>query len=378
MTTIDGSGLRTFALAALVLFTAHCAPKDRPRPVTQTVAVDSQPFQVVAGSTPDGAPLLGAVAGATRLADGTIVVADRIGNALKFFDAQGRLVRTAGREGGGPGEFRTLNGVKQCAPDSLFATDVGHGVAVLSATGAFTRQFRLPQFAGLVACSREGVLAVVNNGEEEQAPEGVEVRRSRAPLLLADAQGAVTRDLGLVSQLEIHSSGNGWLPIPGGPIATFAVGRERVVVCPTDSGAVGVYTFRGRRLRPIPLDVPPRAPSRAYVERFADQFLAAMPEALKARFRERFLAIPPAEHLPPCSKILMDPDDNVWVVLSALGDSATTLRVFGPDDRVLGDVTVPAALEVLEIGSDYLLASGETPEGEPWVRVYRVRRTAVP
>jgi hypothetical protein len=33
------------------------------------------------------------------------------------------------------------------------------------------------------------------------------------------------------------------------------------------------------------------------------------------------------------------------------------------------------ALSVREIGSDYLLASGETPEGEPWVRMYRVRRS---
>jgi hypothetical protein len=64
------------------------------------------------------------------------------------------------------------------------------------------------------------------------------------------------------------------------------------------------------------------------------------------------------------------------VVLSVLGDSVTTLRVFGRDDRVLGDVSIPAALEIHEIGSDYLLASGETPEGEPWVRMYRVRRTA--
>ncbi|MCX6027426.1 MAG: hypothetical protein NTY23_14415 [Chloroflexi bacterium] len=76
-----------------------------------------------------------------------------------------------------------------------------------------------------------------------------------------------------------------------------------------------------------------------------------------------------------CSNILTDPDDNLWVVLSVLGDSVTTLRVFGPDDRVLGDVSIPAPLDIHEIGSDYLLASGESADGEPWVRMYRVRRT---
>jgi hypothetical protein len=347
--------------------------------VTQAIAVDSQPIQVFEGSTPDGAALFGLVAGATRLADGTIVVADVSSSALKFFDGQGRLARTAGRDGSGPGEFRGLSGIKQCAQDSLFATDAGHGVSVFSATGALVRQFRLPQYAGLVACSRDGVLAVVNSGEEEQEPqEDPEVRRLRTPLVLADARGTQTHELGVVSLGDIHTAGNGWLPQPGTSRAGFAVGRERVVVCPTDSGAIGAYSLRGRRLRPIPLDVPLRAPSRAYVEKFADEFVAAMPATMRAHFKERFLRIPATEHLPPCSSILVDPDDNVWVGLSVLGDSVTTLRVFGRDDRVLGDVTVPAALKVLEIGSDYLLASGESADGEPWVRVYRVRRTAAP
>lgn len=372
------AGRAAAVAAALALATAQCAPKDRPGTVARSIVVDPQPFQVVEGSTPDGAALLGLVAGATRLADGTIVVADFSGSALKFFAGQGRLTRTAGRDGDGPGEFRMLNGVKQCARDSLFATDAGHGVSVFSAGGAFVRQFRLPQYAGLVACSRAGVLAVVNGGEEEQTPQEAEVRRLRAPLLLADVRGTVTHELGMVYLYDIHTAGNGWLPRPGTSRAGFAVGRERVVVCPTDSGAIGAYSLRGRRLRPIPLDVPLRAPSRAYVERFADEFLAAMPATMRARFRERFLQIPATEHLPPCSNTLMDPDDNVWVVLSVLGDSVTTLRVFGRDDRVLGDVNVPAALKVLEIGSDYLLASGESAEGDPWVRVYRVRRTAAP
>lgn len=359
----------------LVLPSAQCARKDLPSTVAQSIAVDPQPIQVVEGSAPDGTPLLGLVAGATRLPDGTVIVGDFSSSTLKFFDAQGRLTKTAGRDGSGPGEFRWLRDVKQCAGDSLFATDTGHGVSVFSAAGVFARQFRLPQFAGLVACSPGGVLAVVKSGEEEQPPAGVEVWRMRAPLVLADARGTLTRELGVVSLYDIHTSGNGWLPRPGGPRATFAVGRERLVVCPTDSGEIGTYTLRGRRLRPIPLDVQPRAPSRAYVEKYADDFLAAMPVAAKARFRERFLAMPPAEHLPPCSKVLMDPDDNVWVVLSFPADSVTTLRVFGPDDRVLGNAMVPAGMNVLEVGSDYLLGSGESAEGEPWVRVYRVRKT---
>jgi len=365
-------------LAAVFVALAVCrCSREAPRATAaQAFAIDSQPLVSIAGSAPDGAPLLGLIGRSTRLADGTIVVADYTSSTLKFFDGQGRLIRTIGRAGGGPGEFQMLNAVRRCDGDSLFATDAAHGVSVFNSGGAFVRQFRLPQFARLTACSPGGVLAVVNEGEEEQPDIGKEVRRVRAPLVLADPRGEVIRELGMVSLYDIHSAGSGWLPQPGSAQAAFAVGRERMLVCPNDSDAVGVYGIRGKGRRPIPLAVPPRAPTRAYVEKVADRFLAATPVgAFRDRLRERFLALPPAEHLPPCSNILVDPDDNVWVVLSALGDSVTSLRIFGPDDRLLGDLTVPAALDVHEIGADYLLGSGETAEGEPWVRVYRVSRT---
>ncbi len=268
-----------------------------------------------------------------------------------------------------------LNGTRQCDGDSLFATDAAHGVSVFTAAGAFVREFRLPQFARLVACSRAGVLAVVKSGEEEQPDVSPELRRIRAPLALADPRGEMTHELGMMSLYDIHAAGNGWLPQPGSARTAFAVGTARMAVCPTDAGAVGIYSIQGKPQGAIPLDVAPRVPSRAFVEKFADGFLALMPPALKPRFRERFLQIPLPEHLPPCSNILIDPADNVWVVLSFPGDSVTTLRAFRPDDRLLGDVTVPAELDVHEVGTDYLLGSGETADGEPWVRVYRLRRT---
>jgi hypothetical protein len=297
-------------------------------------------------------------------------------SALRFFDPAGRLVRSVGRQGNGPGEFGALNGVLRCDGDSLFATDAAHGVSVFTAAGAFVRGIALPQFARLVACSSEGVLVVLESGQASQPQPGDRVSRVRTPVALSDRRGAITHELGDIAFYDVAQSGGGWLPQPGSPHTSFAVGRERLVVCPNDSGAVGVYSLRGRPLRPIPLDVPPRVPSRTYIEELADRMLAAMPVALKATFRQRLLEIPPAAHLPPCSKVLTDPDGDVWVILSVLGDSVTTLRVFGPDDRLLGDVTVPVEMDVLEIGSDYLLGSGEDADGEPWVRVYQVRRTA--
>jgi hypothetical protein len=356
-----------------VALQAYAAPSR-----AQSYVIDPRPTWTVQGTAPDGVPVFGRVAGATRLGDGAIVVADGSANALRFFDALGRVTRTVGRRGEGPGEFRQLGWVRQCAHDSLFAFDIfPRRISVFSASGRFVRQFLAPGVPDRVACSRHGKLAILGGGRGAQPPEGVTLWRRKGPLSIADTRGILTRELGDVLASEIARAPNGgWLPRLGGPRANIAVARDRVVVCPTDSDAVAVYSLTGVRRRSIPLRVPPRAPSRRDLERLADAEVAlAPPGELRDTVRQRLLRLPAPARLPVCSNVLTDPDENVWVVLSVFGDSVTTLRVFGRDDRVLGDVSIPAALEIHEIGSDYLLASGETPEGEPWVRMYRVRRS---
>ena len=343
---------------------------------SQNVAVDPRPALTLVGTAPDGAPVFGLVAGAVRLADGTIVVGDASSSSLKFFDRRGRLARTAGRHGQGPGEFQLLRRLMQCGPDSVFALDAfGGRVSVFSASSRFVRQSTLPRGASVVACSRNGVLALLK-ADPAVRPEATAVQRLSATLQLADASGAGTRDLGSVTAGEIVASGNGWLPRPGGPDVSIAVGRNRAVACPSDSGAVAAYGLNGVRLPSIPLPGPSRAPSRRFLERSAETVTSAMPAgAFRDSLRQRLMRLPPPATMPPCSKILIDPSGDVWVVLSQPGDSVTSIAVFGDDDHRVGSLTLPAEMEVLEVGLDYLLSSGETGGGEPWVRMYRVRRT---
>jgi hypothetical protein len=295
---------------------------------------------------------------------------------MKFFDRQGRLTATVGRQGEGPGEFQALGAVHQCVQDSLFAIEgLSGSISVFSASGQFARKFQLAGLPYLITCSRHGTLAFLYRRMERPRP-GVTRLHDTGALSITDVHDANTRELGEVSLMEWAEVGRGWLPPPGSGTASLAVTRRRVVACPMDSSALVAYSLTGARLSSVPLRVPRRAPTRRELERSADETVMRMPtSAMRDRARQLLLNLAPPQYLPPCNGLFSDPDDNVWVVLSFPGDSVTTLRAFGPNDRVLGDVSVPAALNVHEIGSDYLLASGETPEGEPWVRMYRVRRT---
>lgn len=72
----------------------------------------------------DGAPSteFSRIAAAVRLTKGEIVVADGATQQLRLFDSQGRFLRSFGRRGAGPGEFRSLNWMGRSG-DTLFVYD---------------------------------------------------------------------------------------------------------------------------------------------------------------------------------------------------------------------------------------------------------------
>ena len=80
------------------------------------------------------------VAGAVRLADGRIVVADGSSGELRFFAHDGTHVRTVGGLGGGPAEFGELSSLMRSPGDTLLAVDRGRQrIAMFTDSGEFAR-----------------------------------------------------------------------------------------------------------------------------------------------------------------------------------------------------------------------------------------------
>src|SRR3990172_11474668 len=61
---------------------------------------------------------LGHIAGATRLSDGRVVVADQSTLQLRFYNASGRL-NSVGGKGQGPGEFKDFGTINRLAGGSI-------------------------------------------------------------------------------------------------------------------------------------------------------------------------------------------------------------------------------------------------------------------
>lgn len=105
--------------------------------------------------------LFGAVMGAVRLSDGTVVVADMQAFALRMFAPDGTHLRTVGGRGDGPGEFATVMGLRRLPGDSLFVVDRGTRWSLFDPGGTFVTSgyFDLTNWASDIYPDIEGVFS---------------------------------------------------------------------------------------------------------------------------------------------------------------------------------------------------------------------------
>ncbi len=131
-------------VGATLAFGSGCGPAGRGADDSTPIqwAVDSTPSLIVGASVDDTTQLFEVVVGATRLPDGQVLVVDRQEQTLHLYSADGTRVRSFGRRGSGPGEYRYPARFWRCG-DSVLVNDIDGAVtSVLSLEGDYGRAFR--------------------------------------------------------------------------------------------------------------------------------------------------------------------------------------------------------------------------------------------
>jgi hypothetical protein len=92
------------------------------------------------------------IRGLTFDADDNIYVNDSHDLVIKIYDRQGKFVKAIGREGGGPGEFQTIDDIHWCGFDNhLYVADRRNNrIAKFSADGTFVTAFNTSKFKARV------------------------------------------------------------------------------------------------------------------------------------------------------------------------------------------------------------------------------------
>jgi hypothetical protein len=352
--------------------------------------VDAEPLVDVGGEEGDANQQFARVADAVRLSDGTLLVADGQVNELRAFDAQGRYLRTLGRAGGGPGEFKGLEKLYLLPGDTVAAFDyMSARLSFFAPTGAFARGVGLgrlekdlpPRPLGVFS---DGSLLVgpMYNPVFNNSPKP---SRDTVPLARYSAAGAQSASLGRVAGEEtvtlVNTSGEGFAMrdrVPFGLATSFAVHGDRLLV-----GDNAKYELVERRpdgavVRLIRRAGEPEAVTEADRAAYLEQRRSAMSQS--DRFREAAERMLKSMPFPPrkghFAGLRMDAEGNAWVERHPAPGADTPWDVFDAEGRLLGTVTTPAGLRVTQIGADFVAGVWKDELDVAHVRVHRIVKPA--
>ncbi len=352
--------------------------------------VDAEPLLDVGGEEGDANQQFARVADAVRLSDGTLLVADGQVNELRAFDAQGQYLRTLGRAGGGPGEFKGLEDLYLLPGDTVAAFDyMSARLSFFAPTGAFARGVGLGRLEKNLP---PRPLGVFSDGSLLVAPmynpvftNSPKPSRDTVPLARFSAAGAQAALLGRVPGEEtvtLASGGsNGFATrssVPFGLATSFAVHGDRLLV-----GDAAKYELVERRpdgavVRLIRRAGEPEAVTEADRAAYLEKRRNAISQS--DRFREaeermiKSLPFPPRKgHF---AGLRMDAEGNAWVERHPAPGGDTPWDVFDAEGRLLGTVTTPAGLRVTQIGADFVVGVWKDELDVAHVRVHRIAKPA--
>lgn len=178
--SLPGRGwtLQVANAVAIVLLTGCSSGPDNEESASRSAEVDLVAAEQVLLDESDEAYVSTLVHGYSRVAfarSGEIAVVDGAGRRLLLFDRSGSLLRWAGREGDGPGEYRNIQHVAWDPEGRLWVSD-NQRITVLDRDLAVDTTFRVvgdADYAGRMVAARGGMLVA----EHGWPVEGPAVRR---------------------------------------------------------------------------------------------------------------------------------------------------------------------------------------------------------
>jgi hypothetical protein len=338
------------------------------------------------------ADLLYRVAGALRTSDGGLAVLNAGTNEVRLYDVSGTLVRTLGREGAGPGEFRFPVSLRRTAGDTAVVWD-----------RQLRRLTRVPLDGGAVSTSQLpapipvalGVDTVPSfpddiwlvGGDRIAATPGFTtqvlgrgrngVRRDTVSLTLIDRAGNVAGSIGPVAGAETLVHNGSSMPFPFGRRLHVAAAADELFVNAGD-GALHVYDATGQLLRTVTLGIEPEPLQESQYREAIERLLSMTDPAARPTVETMLAGVRPPRHRPVVGAMIGG-SDGLWVQRHRLrSDSIQSWLRVDASGAVLARTDLPATAEVLDIGADFVVLLRRDEHGVERISVHPLERAGEP
>lgn len=291
----------------------------------------------------------GKVTGVVAGKDGTIYVADRLASEIRAFSPEGEILHRMGREGAGPGEFRSVQSLGMLG-DTIVVLDPGNGrLGFLSPAGAWLGQrlynrvsgpdirifqtgsdeFSIPALRGSSSGGMEVVFVRhVAAGEMESIP----VRRNvDPPRYLVDCR----HSRGFVFFVPEWAPSILRAPAPGGQIAESWSGNYQIAFL--DAG--------GDTIRVVERDLPRLIPSDEEWDHQVAEFDSLLSQLSAPSCNPRRPPRPEEKAL--IRAILFDDQGRLWVERRT--EDGFALDAFDHLGALRGSVNIPTRAEAVPV-----------------------------
>lgn len=298
------------------------------------------------------------------LQDGGVAVAD--GTVIRVYSREGRLVRSIGRAGSGPGEFRYVLDMCQLRNGAIVAVDQNlRRATVLSVAGDVLKEQPLPGTPLRDGCLESGY--VLLRGSPAAASDR---DRPRSDFLLISVMSGDTQSVG-----TLPAGRAGLFPRP------HPIGAGGVVLVPGEAWfGVSVLRIDGTQAIQVRFQDPPVPVTDADRNRELDSRLPTdldqkTRESIRTRLRKN---VPTVGSWPPVERLLADRERAVWLAVPRLGSKVRQwLIVDLPSGRPLGWFQEQWPVggvygEILDVRDRELLAAYRDEDGATHVIVQEI------
>jgi hypothetical protein len=344
---------------------------------TTTIGVDDGPEEYQ----------LSGVTGVLRLADGTLVVGNRLSGEIHYYSPRGQHLRTIGRKGGGPGEFRLIDWMGQRGDSVLVWDPFSSRLTVFDPGGRLARAVRVAPAEGLfhsgVGAMEDGSLLLRPTPPAATRRDG-ELTDSVTYLRVSIADGHLVGKIGPFLRGERLKTTSGMNDLTTdlifGRKGVLAVGRRQVFTGETTAFVLTARAYDGTPVRTFGRPHTPVRASAADVraaraQRLAEESIGNTDAAIGEMQRKQFAVLPHRDTLPAFSRVLVDGEGNVWMEEFRIDPAAAaTWSVFDADGRWLGRVETPAGLKVMLIAGGTVVGVTRDDVGVERVAVYPLVR----
>ncbi len=323
------------------------------------------------------------VSAATRLTSGDIAILNSGTSEVRIFDADGVHIRTIGREGEGPGEFRSTSALWQLESDGDEALMVWDGqlqrLSTFSLDGDLLFEMNPPtegRFVDILGFMDNRDLLIRQSIRWETLPQSLE--RTYADYFALDLEADFRmrelkrhpdRELILLDGVLVGATFSGFptaLPVPDG--YWFGLGEETELQRYGPGGELSAIA------RWPDMD---RAVTNEAVESFLAWSARNIPDPERRAQRERaFENIPVSERFSSHRRLKATKGGSVWIesYRKPWIDSPRRWFVMNSDGHLVAHVDFTGAVNILEVGSDHILTLERDDLDVEHVRMYHLIR----